>query len=263
VAWNARPLPDYEGGPAVLKVGQDITYLKQAQQRSLQAERLSAIGEMVAGLAHESRNALQRSQACLEMLALADRDRPESLDLIARVQKAQDHLHHLFEDVRGYAAPILLDRRPCDLREVWLEAWAHLEVGRRGTKAVLREEVDANDLRCLVDPFRLGQVFRNLMENALTAGQAPVEVTIRCAPASSDGPPALWVSVRDNGPGLDAEQKRRVFDPFYTTKAKGTGLGMAIAKRIVEAHGGQIAVGGDGEDRPGAVFVLNLPRGTP
>ena len=67
--------------------------------------------------------------------------------------------------------------------------------------------------------------------------------------------------VRDNGPGLDPELRQKVFDPFFTTKAKGTGLGMAIARRIVEAHGGQIAVG-DG-DAPGAVFVITLPRGNP
>ena len=110
IVWNARYLPDYDDGPAILSVGHDITFLKQAQERALQSERLAAIGEMVTGLAHESRNALQRCQACLEMLALAVRDRPEALDLIDRLQKAQDHLHHLYEDVRGYAAPIKLEK---------------------------------------------------------------------------------------------------------------------------------------------------------
>ena len=225
MAWNARRLTDYDGGPSVMKVGQDITYLKQAQQRSLQAERLSAIGEMVAGLAHESRNALQRSQACLEMLALADHDRPESLDLIARVQKAQDHLHHLYENVRGYAAPIILDRRECNLHEIWREAWADLETTRRGKITDLREELAEPDTRCLADPFRMGQVFRNIMENALSAGRGPVEVTIRYETPRRDDS-MMRVSVRDNGPGLDADQRQKVFDPFFTTKSKGTGLGM-------------------------------------
>jgi len=98
MAWNARVLPDYEGGPAILEVGHEITFLKLAQERALQAERPAAIGEVVAGLAHESRNALQRSQACLEMLALAVHHRPEVLDLINRIQKSQNHLHHLYED---------------------------------------------------------------------------------------------------------------------------------------------------------------------
>src|SRR5262249_48724094 len=154
-------------------------FLKQAQDRALQAERLAAIGEVVTGLAHEGRNALQRSQACLEILALAVRDRPQALDLINRIQKAQDHLHHLYEDVRSYAAPIKLEHRPCDLRALWREAWAHLEPARDEKQAMLREHAEGVDLHCIADPFRLEQVFRNLIENALAAGSPPVVVEIR------------------------------------------------------------------------------------
>lgn len=261
IVWNSRFLHNYEGGPAVLAVGQDITSVKQAQARALQAERLAAIGQMVAGLAHESRNALQRSQACLEMLALTLHDRPESLDLIARIQKAQDHLHHLYEDVRSYAAPIALERRNCDVAEVWREAWAHLEAAREGRRAILREEIDGVEVHCQADPFRLGQVFRNVLENALAACPSPVEIVIRVERAEIFGQPGLRVVLRDNGPGLGPEQKRKIFEPFYTTKAKGTGLGMPIAKRIVEAHGGQMVVVEDGT--PGAVFSITLPRGNP
>lgn len=260
IVWNSRHLEDYEGGPAVLAIGQDITGLKMAQERALQAERLAAIGQMVAGLAHESRNALQRSQACLEMLALKVADRPEALDLIARIQKAQDHLHHLYEDVRDYAAPILLDRRPCDLGEVWREAWAQLERTHRGGETGLLE-VDAGgvDLRCPVDPFRMGQAFRNVLENALAAGGGrPVRITIRAEDSQYEGRPALCISIRDDGPGLDPEQRGKAFDAFFTTKTKGTGLGLAIVKRIVEAHGGRIALAAPG--RPGAEFLITLPR---
>jgi PAS domain S-box-containing protein len=261
VVWNARFLADYENGPAILKVGHDITFLEQAQERAMQAERLAAIGEVVTGLAHESRNALQRIQACLEMLALAVRDRPEALDLISRIQKAQDHLHALFEDVRGYAAPIRLEKTTCDVREIWREAWAHLEPARAAKHGTLRESALGTNLTCTADAFRLEQVLRNVFDNALAAGPAPVTVDIRATEADLDGQPALRVVVADNGPGIAPEQRSKVFDPFFTTKAKGTGLGMAIAKRIVEAHGGRIAVG-DG-DGPGAVFLITLPRESP
>jgi len=261
IVWNARYLPDYDDGPAILNVGHDITFVKQAQERALQAERLAAIGEVVAGLAHESRNALQRCQACLEMLALAVRDRPEALDLIGRLQKAQDHLHHLYEDVRSYAAPIKLDKSRCDLGMVWREAWVHLEPARNGKQATLREVSDGVDLRCAVDPFRLEQVFRNVLDNALAAGAPRVAIEVRAEAAELDGQPALQIAVRDDGPGIASEQRMKVFDPFYTTKAKGTGLGLAIAKRIVEAHGGQIALGD--ADGSGAVFKITLPRGAP
>jgi len=260
IVWNVRLLPDYENGPAILKVGQDITFLKQAQERALQAERLAAIGQMVAGLAHESRNALQRSQACLEMLALAVRDRPEALDLIARLQTAQDHLHHLYEDVRSYAAPIKLDKVPCDLATVWREAWAHLESARKDKQATLHEVSGGVDLRCTADPFRLDQVFRNILDNALAACSPPVAIEIGAALTELDGQPALRIAVQDNGPGIGPDQRPKIFDPFYTTKAKGTGLGLPIARRIVEAHGGQIALGDF--DGPGTVFLITLPRGT-
>jgi PAS domain S-box-containing protein len=259
MAWNARYLPDYEDGPAILKVGLDITFLKEAQERALQSERLAAIGQMVAGLAHESRNALQCSQACLEMLALTVSDRPKALDLIKRLQEAQDHLHTLYEDVRGYAAPIILKKTTCDLRDIWREAWADIEPGRNEKHAVLREVSDGVDLCCAVDPFRMEQVFRNILENALAACAPPVVIEIKAAAAELDGHPAVCVAVHDNGPGIRAEQRPKIFDPFFTTKAKGTGLGMAIAKRVVEAHRGQIALGE--HDVPGAVFLITLPKG--
>jgi two-component system sensor kinase FixL len=258
VLWNAQGLPDHEGGPAVLAIGLDITGLKQAQQRTLQAERLAAIGQMMTGLAHESGNALARSQACLEMLALEVHDRPGALELVGRVQKAQDHLQQLYDEVRNYAAPMMLERDPWPLDGIWRQAWTNLAMRRQGRDALLREECAGVNLRCAVDAFRLEQVFRNILENALAACRDPVRVTIACAETWLEGQPAVCVAVRDNGPGLGPEQRQRIFEPFFTTKTKGTGLGMAIARRIIEAHGGRIAVGeGTGT---GAEIVITLPR---
>jgi signal transduction histidine kinase len=103
-------------------------------------------------------------------------------------------------------------------------------------------------------------VFRNILENALAACRDPVEIDVICSASVHNGQPALRVAVRDNGPGLSLEQRQRIFEPFFTTKTKGTGLGMAIARRIVEAHGGQIAVGDPGR---GAEIVITLPREGP
>jgi signal transduction histidine kinase len=235
--------------------------LKHAQEQALQSERLAAIGQMMAGLAHESGNALARSKACLEMLAWEVEDKPEALELIDRIQKAQNHLKHLYEEVRGYAAPIKLHREVWDLSGIWRQAWENLAVSRQGRDASLREETGGLDLRCAVDQFRLEQVFRNILENALAACADPVRIEVHCSEASLDRQPAVRVAVRDNGPGLNAEQRQRIFDPFFTTKTKGTGLGMAIAQRIVEAHGGRIAVGpGSGG---GAEILILLPRECP
>jgi signal transduction histidine kinase len=109
-----------------------------------------------------------------------------------------------------------------------------------------------------VDQFRLEQVFRNIFENSLAACADPVRVQLQCSAAEINAQNAIQLAVRDNGPGLSAEQKQRIFDPFFTTKTKGTGLGMAIAKRIIEAHGGHISVGPDCSN--GAEICIVLPR---
>jgi PAS domain S-box-containing protein len=258
MVWNADPLPDYEGGPAILAVGQDITTLKQAQEQALQSERLATIGQMMAGLAHESRNALQLIQASLEMLALEVEDRPAALEEIAAIQAAEDRLHRLFEDIRGYAAPINLQLDVYDLSTVWWRVWGQMAPQRNGRNADLVEHIQGLDLACSVDLFSLERVFRNIFENSLAACRDPVEIEISCRETTLGGRPAVHIVVCDNGPGLSAEQRKRIFEPFFTTKSQGTGLGMAIAKRIIQAHGGEIALG---QPRRGAEIVITLPRG--
>ena len=236
----------------------DKEALKEAQACLLQSERLAAIGQMMAGLAHESRNALQRSQACLEMLKLEVQDQPAALDLVARIQTAQDHLHQLYEEVRDYAAPIRLKRDDHDLQAILHETWDNLSAQRVGRD--VRLEFHAGDARhmCRVDRFALEQVFRNVLENSLSACRDPVQITACFQTAEFAGRPAYEVSLADNGPGLGAGVRDKIFEPFFTTKTKGTGLGMAISRRIVEAHGGQIAVANG--DCPGAEIMITLPR---
>jgi two-component system sensor kinase FixL len=158
-------------------------------------------------------------------------------------------------------SPIKLERIPCDLARVWREAWSHLAAGRQEKQAALVEATDGTDLRCVADPFRLEQVFRNILDNALAAGSPPVAVEVHAESVHLQDQPAIRITFRDNGPGIPPDRRDRVFDPFFTTKARGTGLGMPIARRIVEAHGGRIGVG-DG-DAPGASFCITLPRGSP
>jgi PAS domain S-box-containing protein len=220
----------------------DLSSLQEAQQRLLHAERLAAIGQTVTTLAHEGRNALQRMQACLSMLALEVQDRPHALELLGRLQKAQDSLAYLFEDIREYAAPFKLERRSCKLSTIWREAWSHLEPLWKHRDVALHEATGNLDLHCVADPFRLEQVFRNILDNALAACPDPVRITLSVSETPLNGREAWWISLRDNGPGIPPEQREQVFEPFFTTKARGTGLGMSIARRIVEAHGGQIKV---------------------
>jgi two-component system sensor kinase FixL len=258
VVWSAALLADFDGQPAILAIAHDVTQLHEAQDKALQAERLAAIGQMMTGLTHESRNALQRSKACLEMLALEVEDRPAALDLVHRIEKAQEHLSHLYEEVRTYAAPIKLKHEPCDLRELWRETWSHIAQCISGKRVELCEELELDDVVCRADRFAIGQVFRNILENAVNAVPEGGRVIVRAVSAHLAGRPAVRLSFCDNGPGLSAEQRQRIFEPFFTTKTKGTGLGMAIAKRIVQSHGGKIEVA----DRTGAgaEILVTLPR---
>jgi signal transduction histidine kinase len=256
--WSGAPLCDAAGLPfGVLVIGHDVTDLYEAQRRALQAERLAAIGQMATGLAHESRNALQRIGASAEMLELEMEGNPAALELLGRIQQSQAHLHQLLEEVRNYAAPVVLDRSAGRVTEAWREAWDLLSAQRRGRDAVLHERLLASDLVAEADRFRLVQVFRNLLDNALAAASDPVRIEICCEPAQIASTAALRIRVRDNGPGLSAEQRQRIFEPFYTTKPTGTGLGTAIAQRLIEAHGGTLAIGD--APPPGTEIIVTLP----
>jgi hypothetical protein len=149
-----------------------------------------------------------------------------------------------------------LSRR--DVREVLVEVWARLEHQRNGRDVTFRESPSATDARCVVDPLALEQVLRNVLENTLAACSDPVAIDVRFTEASRNGKEVLGVAIRDNGPGLSDEQREKIFQPFYSTKSRGSGLGMAISQRIVEAHGGHITVG---NLSAGTEILIEIPRG--
>ena len=247
-----------EGREVFVAIILDVTERKLAEARVLQAERLAAIGQMIAGLAHESRNAFQRVQACLEMLELDLEEQQDSLELIQRAQKALDHLHYLYEEVRNYAAPLRLNKSVANLPDVWRETWANLEIQRHGKQIELIEELSTASPLVSVDQHAFEQVFRNLFENGIAACPDQGVIRVKLANATLAGENALRVTVTDTGPGFNPVALTQVFDPFFTTKSKGTGLGMAITKRIVEAHAGTITLGNSNQ---GAQVTLVIPQG--
>ncbi len=251
-----------DGRRFVVGMAVDVTELQLAHERAVQAERLAAIGQAITTLAHEGRNALQRAQGCLSRLGFRLEGKPAELDLAERTRQALGDLERLFDDIRSYAGPIVLDIHACDLGDIWREAWSHVLSRYPGRDARLEEDLNGTALACDADRFRLVLVFANLFANALDACPDPVRVVVVCRGALLGDRPALRITVRDNGPGFNPEQRRRAFEPFQTTKAKGTGLGLAIVKRIVDTHGGTIAI----DDSPeGAALTLTLPlqqRGT-
>jgi PAS domain S-box-containing protein len=260
IEWNGRTLHDDAGTAiGVLVIGRDITELGKAQQRALQLERLAAIGQMVAGLAHESGNALQRSQSCLEMLGLELQGRPSAMDLVQRIQTAQDDLRRLYQEVRHYAAPIVLRREPASLADIVDHAWNNLAMARNGRSAELLQDAAQDAEPLLVDRYAMERVFRNLMQNALDAVHGPVRVEVAWKMVRTGDRRHVCIGLCDNGPGFDPEQEANAFEPFRTTKTHGTGLGLAICRRIVEAHGGQISLKHRCECEQGAEIQITLP----
>eukprot|EP00913_Durusdinium_trenchii_P028447 g26675.t1 len=144
---------------------------KEAMHEKLvQSERLAAIGQMVAGVAHESRNALQQIHACAQMLHWRMNGDDELRDLVADIDRAHDRLHRLFDDLRGYTAPLRLEKRKCNLKKLVEQSWESLELTEDGLSPTFAHCDGADDgLTCHADPFQIEQMFRNILENAIAA----------------------------------------------------------------------------------------------
>jgi signal transduction histidine kinase len=233
--------------------------IREMEERARQDERLATIGQMMASVAHESRNALQRIISSSELLELSLAGDPEGLKDVDNIRRAADDLHSVLEELRCYAAPIQIERHACDVSRIWRSAWKKIEKQRANRQFEFAEDSNGCNMHCDCDSVRLEQVFRNLFENAIAACGDRGRVVVTCSDCEEDGMDMLKIVIRDDGPGLNREQSAKIFEPFFTTKAEGTGLGMAIAKRIIESHGGRISVVEIG-NRRGAVFSIMLPR---
>ncbi|XZE54335.1 protoglobin domain-containing protein [Planctomycetaceae bacterium SH139] len=265
VRWMARPfLPiplaeddnQAETGGGVLCVGQDITDLTEAQRQLVRHARLAAIGQTMTGLAHESRNAFQRSQAALETLLLELEDRPAAVQLIERIQRAHDHLLHLYEEVLQFARPVRLELQQLHLDSLVRQTWDHLRDAVSNKQVRLALQADPTDTAITADPFALEQILRNLLENAIEASHSGAELHVTIAPAWLGSQPASRLVVRDFGKGIPEKYRDRLFEPFFTTRSSGTGLGLPIARRLAEGHGGSLDLNAA---EPGTIAILTLP----
>lgn len=259
------------GVPIFVGYIRDLSQYTAAEQKMraqlLINERLATIGQTVSGLAHESRNALQRSHACLAELELDLEGMPNSLNLVRKVQRALDDLHQLLEEVRNYAAPIILERRPCSIEHLVREVWQNLiDVKGEAFAPTLKLDIqDGFPPGCLVDGDRFRRVIRNLFDNAWYACGDPkmIQVNLRFKMTPGLVPSCTcWLEITDSGPGVREEEREKIFAPFYTTKTKGTGLGLALSRRYVEAHNGRIFVENacKMEGLSGAKFIIEFPH---
>jgi len=253
IRWSNTALKDDDDDGAVLAVGIDVTEVIEAQDVAKRSQRLAAIGETVAGLAHECRNALHRIQTSAETLQLDLPERSESQEEVDCILRATRQMEETLEEVRHYAAPIHLKREPILLPNVWRRTFEYLTKQEATRDIELIETLRGCDVPVNLDLLRIERVFRNLFENSLAACTDPVRIRIDCR---CNGQGEITIDLEDNGPGLSDEQRDKLFEPFYTTKTRGTGLGMSIVQRSIEAHGGSIDVADPKRD--GARFVIRL-----
>ncbi len=227
------------------------------QQKLVQSERLAAIGQMVTGLAHESRNALQRARSCLDLLELDQIGHSEQLDMTQRIRDALGDLQRIYEEVRHYAAPIVLQIQRVDCVQLLQRAFDDLLLEFPSSRQTLVVSPSTPSALLCADEFRLMQVFRNLLENAMAASadDGTIEVCFKNQTVCKRG--ALEIALKDSGAGMDESTLNQIFEPFFTTKQTGTGLGMAICKRIIESHGGTIVA--TSEKGNGTTIVVTLP----
>jgi len=239
VGYSNSYLISNEGGSdGVIVVFRDLSDIKKLQDQLREKDRFAAIGKVAAGVAHEIRNPLFGITSVAQILAREVADGTPQKNLIDAMLSETSRLNTLVEELLLYGRPIKTVQQPTDLHTL-IESVVEFHSGAIGDKEIRLVKELARDFPDLqLDPNQMRQVFLNLLMNALDASEKGGEIRIRTN-VSQD---RVVVKVSDNGIGIPSEDLPKVFDLFYTTKEKGTGLGLAICRKIVEDHGGSMAI---------------------
>lgn len=240
------------GGEIILL--HDVTEAYQMEQALQRHQRLSAMGEMAAGLAHQLRTPLATALLYVANLTKPGLAEPERIRFsekaLARLRHLEQLIQGMLSFVKGQGGEweaVAVADLLADLRQIM-----EPQMAQQGVLLVVDDHSDGRVLRC--DRKSLVGAMVNLLENALQASTAGGRVALRAALTAKGW---LALTVQDGGCGFDVAQGDRLFEPFFTTRMEGTGLGLAIVRSVAEAHGGEIvahSVPGEGSE-----FVLSLP----
>jgi len=226
--------------------------LKNAEADVRRADRLAALGQLTAGLAHELRNPLATMRSSAEMLARqVAPDNEIAKEMAANITEEVDRTGSLITRFLDFARPRSLQLETGDIHAMLDRAIERFQKSSPGVSVFKNYSADVPPLR--FDGALMEQVILNLVSNAAQASPAGGVVTVKTQREKN----AVWISVIDRGSGIDKKNLESIFNPFFTTKAEGVGLGLAVVSKIVEEHGGEINV--DSTPGEGSVFLIRLP----
>lgn len=228
-------------------------------------ERLAALGEMAAGLAHEIRNPLGGIALYASMLEKQLSGRTKACSAAAKISQGVRSLEHLVSEILDFAQDYQLERQGCRLDTILSAVEQSISPWLAEHRTTVTFEPSAFEMQVYCDPLHLRRVLLNLVMNGIQAAGEGGHVWLSAGPARPPGAGdedsgegnGVQIEVWDDGPGIVVDHMDRIFNPFFTTRASGTGLGLAIVHQIVEAHGGTIRA--ENRHEKGARFVVRLP----
>lgn len=230
-----------------------VTRLEQYQQRLRASERLAAVGELSAVLAHEVRNPLTSLKMMAQVLRRRHKNEPETVQLIDPMLGEVDRIEQLVKSILDWSRPASLQPEEVDINRLISEV-VHL-AQPVFSKSGIRLSLQPGTVSPVsVDQAGIKQVLWNLLKNAQNASAAGDTVEIRTGMADAD---MLQVQIRDNGFGLTGKHREKIFEPFFTTRKQGLGLGLTISKRIIEQHSGSLRL--ENLDQVGVQATITLP----
>ncbi|MBK5277033.1 MAG: PAS domain S-box protein [Desulfuromonadales bacterium] len=260
--FSASPFDDNQKESASVIVNfRDVTDIRRMENALKRADRLSAIGELSARMAHEIRNPLAAIRGSVQMLAEKAVPVNNNGRLLAIVVRESDRLNKLISDFLTYARPSSPHKVAVDLKTLIDDMRLLLLADIRFNNIEISNRVPSHIL-ILADFHQISQVLMNLLHNSADAmpDGGSIEIDAHFLLRGADGlnkSPVVRISVTDTGKGIDPEKSQHLFEPFWTTKTEGTGLGLAIIYRIIEAHGGTITV--ESPSAGGCCFTILLP----
>jgi len=235
--------------------------LEETQRQLFQSEKLAALGKLSAGIAHEIRNPLTSIKILIHSLVDEQATEASREKDLAVIEAEIERVNKIIKQFLDFARPRPPSLEPGGVREVLEETLALLGYEMEGQKITVERSYDPDLPPVLMDREQMKQVFLNLMLNAIQAmergGNLRVALRWKPTPSGDEGRSAAEIAIQDGGPGMAEDIRSRIFEPFFTTKEEGIGLGLPIAQRIVEEHGGRIRV--ESRVGEGTTFTITLP----